>query len=106
MERVERDAIVAALRDSGGNRVAAAKLLGIARSLSLPQDRHVRHPRVIAQNAVIRESSYGLASGSGDCREVQLISCRRAGFRRTRSDRRCSGSAVCPGRWVKSQVVV
>lgn len=32
MERVERDAIVAALRDSGGNRVAAAKLLGIARS--------------------------------------------------------------------------
>ncbi|WP_240795085.1 sigma-54-dependent Fis family transcriptional regulator [Rhodococcus zopfii] len=32
MERAERDAIVAALRDSGGNRVAAAKLLGIARS--------------------------------------------------------------------------
>ena len=32
MERVERDAIVAALRDSGGNRVAAAKFLGIARS--------------------------------------------------------------------------
>lgn len=32
MERAERDAIVAALRDCGGNRLAAAKLLGIARS--------------------------------------------------------------------------
>ncbi len=32
MESAERDAIVVALRECGGNRVAAAKSLGIARS--------------------------------------------------------------------------
>jgi transcriptional regulator of acetoin/glycerol metabolism len=32
VDRVERDAIVGALRDSGGNRVAAAAALGLARS--------------------------------------------------------------------------
>lgn len=32
VDRIERDAIVAALRDAGGNRVAAAAALGLARS--------------------------------------------------------------------------
>jgi transcriptional regulator of acetoin/glycerol metabolism len=32
VDRIERDAIVGALRDAGGNRVAAAAALGLARS--------------------------------------------------------------------------